>query len=272
LTDHRPIHLPFLLRLLRRYPIPHKLGLMDRLFGKTLLRYGASWVTTSNGVIWKLNLEDITERWIVYGDYEGPLQMNWIRAWLADGGTVVDSGVNIGQMLLFMAPLPEVSVHAFEPLPEAYKWMSECVGGYPEWKIKLNQYGLSSSHCKINIQVDGARSTARMDWYEGKNFPLVEITVKTLDEYLQQEGIEQVRLWKLDVEGHELEALNGARKYLQKHKIGAILIEVSSQLEVTRFLKKYGYELYMLRSSGQLKKVVEKMTGTCNMIALPNEI
>lgn len=269
---HKKIPLPITLRILRKLPIPRKLGLLDRIFGKKIQENGICWVEASNGVIWKLNLQDATERWIIYGDYEGPLQMNWIRKWLADGGIVVDSGVNIGQMLLFMAPLPEVSVHAFEPLPVAYKWVSECIEGYPEWKIKLNQHGLSSSHCKIKIQVDGARSTSRMDWYIGKNFPLVEITVKTLDDYLLQEGIEQLRLWKLDVEGHELEALKGARIYLQKHRIDAILIEVSSQSEVTRFLKGCGYELYMLRPNGRLKKVVEKMTGTHNMIALPNEL
>lgn len=268
---HTPIKLPVFLRLFRRCPLPHKLGLLERMYGNKLSKNGISWVETSNGVIWKLDLRDSCERWIVYGDYEGLIQMNWIRSWLEGGGAVIDSGANIGQMLLYLAPLPNVSIHAFEPTPDAYEWLMECLNRYPDWQVIVNNLGLSSYEGQLHVQLDGAKSTARMDWYKDKNLPKVEINVQRLDSYMSNMGIEKIRLWKLDVEGCELEALKGSKQNLLKKNIDAILVEMSkgSQIEVTSFLEECDYELYALSATGHVVRLKGEIAGTRNMIALP---
>jgi len=42
--DQELLALPIGLRLLRRVPFPHKLGLLDRLYGASLSRAGVAWV------------------------------------------------------------------------------------------------------------------------------------------------------------------------------------------------------------------------------------
>ena len=262
------INLPIGLKLLRRLPIPKKLGFLERLYGKTLSTHGISWVITSNGVTWKLDLSVPNDRWIIYGDYEGSTQMNWIRRWLRNGGMVIDSGANIGQMSLYLGPMPLVKIAAFEPLPEAVDWLEECLAKYPKWNISVYRCGLSDCKGKIPIQIDGARSTARLDWYKGKNFPILDIDVITLDEFTVENGIDIIRLWILDVEGHEFFALKGAKKLLEKKKIDAILVEISST-DTMRFLHKTGYSVNKIDKKDMLRHVsTTEVKGNC--IAIPN--
>jgi FkbM family methyltransferase len=263
------IKLPVGLTALRSLPLPKKLGLLERLFGKILATNGVCWVRASNGVKWKLDLDDPTQRWIVYGDYEGSKQMNWIRNWLSEGGLVVDSGANIGQMCLFFAALPGVRVMAFEPLPEAYEWIHECLQNYPNWNVSLNNFGLSDRGTSLTVQVWGSRTTARMDWYIDKNYKRIDIEVVSLDEFASKSNIDQVRLWKLDVEGHEISALNGAHDLLKEKRIEAILVEVSSD-GVIPLLHDSGYSVYQIGNNNTLQPI-SNLKARGNLVALPSQ-
>lgn len=143
--------LPTSLRFLRSLPLPHKLGLLERIFGKSLSQYGVCFVEVYNGIYWQLDLTDSCQRWIIYGDYEGSNQMAWLKGWLSKGGNVVDSGANIGQMLLNLAPLRNVSIFAFEPLPFAADWLDRCLVNYPEWGVEVVRLGLSDHHGEISV-------------------------------------------------------------------------------------------------------------------------
>ena len=268
-SEFKSLRLPSALRLLRRLPLPHKLGLLERLYGPRLAGEGTAWVEASNGVVWKLDLSDACERWIVYGDYEDPEQMGWLRRWLNRGGVVIDSGANIGQMALYLAPLPEVELFAFEPLPSAADWLEECLARHPEWSVKVIRKGLSSADDAVVMQVDGARSTARTDWYERKHFPTLSLPMTTLDSFLEENRIPVVKLWKLDVEGHELQALEGAHRYLERQGVAAILVELSGGAEPRRLLADCGYALYRFGRRGGLVPVRGADTALGNLLALP---
>jgi FkbM family methyltransferase len=255
--------LPPGLAMLRQLKFPRKLGTLEILYGKALSRFGICWVRASNGVLWKLDLRDPTQRWIVFGDYEGAPQMEWLRGWLRGGGVVVDSGANLGQLCLYYGPMPAVKGYAFEPLPEAFEWLQACLGHHRDWCVSAYPYGLSDSDDLLTVQVDGPRSTARMDWYVGKELETIQIRTTTLDAFAQQEGISAIRLWKLDVEGHELEALRGARRLLSEQSIEAILIEVSSDL-VLPFLREAGYGISSIDAGGRLRPLATAaFRGNC---------
>lgn len=268
---NKTLKLPLGLIILRKLTFPHKLGILERLYGMRLAKHDKCWVSASNNVTWKLDLNDPTHRWIVYGDYEGDVQMNWLRQWLKNGGVVVDSGANIGQMLLYMAPLPGVEVHACEPLPSALSWLKECLSNYPNWKVSVVNKGLSEIEKKLPIQVDGTKSTARMDWYIDKKNPSITIDVIPLDKYTSEHNIGRVRLWKLDVEGHELPALRGAERSLREKRIEAVLVEVSesTRYSVIEFLSTVGYETYSIRRQGKLTRCDIDSKGNENILALP---
>jgi FkbM family methyltransferase len=264
------IDLPIGLRLFRLLPLPHKLGLLERLYGNALRRHGVAWVETSTGITWELDLADACDRWAVYGDYEGPRQMQWLRRWLAAGGVVVESGANRGQILLFLAPLPRVRWFAFEPVPSVADGLQACLSRYPAWPVKLIRAGLSSKQGDVSVQLDGPRSTARMDWYRDKHCPILSVPMTTLDAFMADEGINRLRLWKLDVEGHELHALQGARHTLEHKRVDAILIELSDVGSSVDLLGAYGYTLYQIAANGDLRLFDQSERPGGNLVALPD--
>ncbi|MEZ5582495.1 MAG: FkbM family methyltransferase [Candidatus Competibacteraceae bacterium] len=261
--------LPLSLQLLRRFPLPHKLGLLERIYGKTLGNKGIRWVECSNGVRWKLDLSDVCQRWIIYGDYEGSRTMNWLRAWLKNGGTVVDSGANIGQILLYLAPFPNVKFYAVEPLPEAIAWLKECLAAQSSWDVRVITSGLADQPKEISLQCAGAQSTTRLDWYSQKHFEKTFIQVDTFDNLMTKYNEQSIRLWKIDVEGAEYEALLGARSFLQRHAVDAIFLELIPQNfhRVKEYLRGFGYELFVLESRGALTRVASMPNAVVNLIA-----
>jgi FkbM family methyltransferase len=268
------IELPFLLRLIRHIPFPHKLGILERLFGKRVAQLGTSRVALANGITWKLDLTESCHRWMVYGDYEGPHFIAWIKKWLTTGGIVVDSGANIGQTLVYFATQPNVEVFAFEPNEEAADWLEECLAYYPAWKVKVIRKGLDSMKTIRKFQVAGAMSTTRLDWYVNKDLKQIMINVVRLDDYMIQSGINRIRLWKIDVEGAEVAALQGASRMLSNRTVDALIIELSKQRypEVKTLLSAHGYRLYNIGKSGKLLSINdESIQGTTNIIAVAQE-
>lgn len=265
------LRLPLALRLVQRIDFPHKLGACERLFGKRLQRSGICWVRCANGILWKLDLADSSHRWCVYGDYEGASQMRWIRHWLKDGGHVVDSGANIGQMTLSFLPLGDFTIHAFEPTRLAGDWLESCIRANALKNVRLVRSGLSSHSAKLPIQLNGPRSTLHLDWYRDHGLQTETVDLIPLDDYLKQLGISHVRLWKLDVEGHELEALSGASQALARRVIDAILIEVSrSTFEpVKALLRGTGNGLHSILRDGSTRPFDGTLSHTSNLVAMP---
>jgi FkbM family methyltransferase len=268
---HQEVVLPRSLKWLRSFDFPHKLGICERLFGKRLGRLGTQWVRCANGLIWKLDLSDSCHRWCVFGDYEGPVQARWIRRWLEPGGQVVDSGANIGQMTQLFMLVPGVTVHAFEPTTAAADMLEASVGANAAQNVRIIRKGLSSAPGSMPIQLDGARSTLRTDLYKHKALKTEVIELMKLDDYMSQTGLARLRLWKLDVEGHELEALDGAAMSLGRQAIDAILIEVSEStyVAVRHRLADFGYALNVISSRSELMPFSGQVRCVRNLVAVP---
>ena len=230
----------------------------------------ACWVITVNGILWKLDLRDVVNRWLLYGKYEGSTISDWFASWLSGGGIVVDSGANIGQSLIFVAPLPDVKVYAFEPLSEATEWLRECLFYHPDWQVVVEQVGLSDHADQLQLRENGPRSTFREDWYVGNELPRERINVERLDDYLLGRGIEKIRLWMLNVEGMEYKALRGAEHYLETKKIDAIYLRVTSDnyANCQSLLVNHGYQLFCL-DGRELLPVLGKIKPAVNLLVLP---
>jgi FkbM family methyltransferase len=264
------VQLPTGLQILRRLPLPHKLGLLERVYGATLAKCGCCFVETATGVPWKLNLLDPCQRWIVFGWYGSKETVSWVRHWLKDGGIVVDSGVNVGQFLLHYGDLP-VQVLAIDALPEALESVRESLKLHPTWNVSLIHAGLADKPKTLVLQKTGAQSTFRQDWYANADNPRLEVQCLPLEAIISANEISKIRLWKLDVEGTELSALLGARSLLEQKRIDAILLEISpeSYAEVSDLLVSCDYELHRFDSSGRLTKVSAPPNGTTDLIVVP---
>lgn len=224
----KTVPLPLLLIWLQPVDFPHKLGICERLFGKALARYGICWVHTAADITWKLDLTVILHRWIVYGKYEGAPFLNWARKFLPPNGIVVDSGANIGQMLLYLAQwVPQGKVLAFEPGTKQAEWLAECLAVHPTLPVEIIRCGLGSSPAQLLLDSCGSDFMqgcwARVSETKGEPIQIVR-----LEDELSARSIETVDLWKLDVEGYEIPALQGAETMLKEQRIRAIYVELTS--------------------------------------------
>jgi len=248
------VPLPPGLRLLRRARFAHKLGLLDRLYRRALEPHAVCWVETWNGLAWKLDLANTTHRWIVYGQYEGAAFLDWAAAHLPRDGIVVDSGANIGQMLLYLAPMvPRGRVHAFEPDAAALAWLRECLAANPGLAVRCHACGLGAEAGPARLAATGPAHTHgawnRISATEGAPVHLVRLA-----DIAREEGIGRIDLWKLDVEGHELAALRGAEPLLRARAVGAILAELGfGRGEAVRdYLEGHGYRCHLFDGRGRL--------------------
>lgn len=253
-SPQKPLLLPRSLRLLQRREFPHKLGLLDRVYGHVLSGHGICWVQSAAGPVWKLDLANPTHRWIVYGFYEGPALWRWLRTRRESIRTTVDSGANIGQTVLYYATLlPTARIFAYEPGAAARTWLEECVAANAFDRVTIRPVGLGAAAALARLRDDGGAGRHgawnKVNTAEGEPIQLV-----TLDDELARLGLETIDLWKLDMEGYESVALRGATRALAAGRIRAIYIEVAGESGRTslELLASHGYTPHGISRSGRL--------------------
>ena len=259
------------LRLVQPLDFRHKLGICERLFGRSLAPYGVCWVHTAAGLPWKLDLASPTHRWIVYGKYEGRPFLDWARRFLPPDGIVVDSGANIGQMLLYLAQwVPQGRVLAFEPGAEAAQWLSECLDLNAHLPVELIRCALGSKACEMSLVKVGIPETHGGCNQIRASGEGTAVQVRRLSDVLGERGIERVALWKLDVEGFELEALAGAEALLARKGIRALYCELAFGHgdQIRACLAGFGYECHFFDAAGRLY-VPQQLPEHVNGLFLP---
>jgi len=247
--------MPWLLRFMQQIEFPHKLGVCDRLFGRALAARGVCWVHTAARIPWKLDLVDSTHRWIVYGKYEGAGFLEWAKAFLPRNGIVVDSGANIGQMSLYLAQcIPEGRVFAFEPGKAQADWLQECLELNPSLPVEVIRLGLGAKPSVLSL-IDAGLATRHGAQNYVSESGGIPISVVGLSDEMAGRGIKGVDLWKLDVEGYEFQALQGAERLLKEQSIRALYIELQDcyQVRIREYLRSFGYECYAISGRGKPK-------------------
>ncbi|MBS0656725.1 MAG: FkbM family methyltransferase [Verrucomicrobia bacterium] len=220
------------LRLARSLSARHKLGLCERVFARQLARRGLCWVDFGR-YRWKLNLANATHRWLAYGEYEEPGLRALLRQLLEPGSVVVDSGANIGQMILMYLLYGEAArIHAFEPTPAARGWLEECLVANGESRVTVAPVALGAQPGRSRLLTfafdfkEGAKNCVAA---EAVGERAIDIEIVPLDQFANHSGIQRIRFWKLDTEGHELPALQGATDLLTASAIDCLYIETGDQ-------------------------------------------
>ena len=207
-------------------------------------------------------LDMIGKHIIANGVYE-PDTVAFIREALRPGMTFVDVGANVGQYSLIASERvgPTGRVHAFEPHPTMFEVLRRNLdrNGCTNVVVQSAAVGAADGVAVLAIGRTsnyGATSLATGS-FGGKD---VLVPMVSLDSYCAQCAIERIDVMKIDIEGAELPALEGARAMLRASKDLVIVIEVSEVLPirlglpptgVLDFLRDMGFCFYRF-ADGQL--------------------
>jgi FkbM family methyltransferase len=134
---------------------------------------------------------------------------------LEDAGVVLDVGANIGLAAAWFAyHNPDKTIYCFEPLSANASLIPlNC----PAAKVNQVAVGANRGHVKLNVDAYSVMaSSIPCSWDTTE----VEFDVISLDEFVNDNNIEEVALLKIDVEGMEMEVLKGfQRNYEMTHRI-----------------------------------------------------
>jgi FkbM family methyltransferase len=161
----------------------------------------------------------------------------------------LDIGADMGLYSYSMSKYSK-KVHSFEPISEKYLKTSHLMR--KKQNVIFHNYAISNFNGTSEIRIplnDSGRSTLskynKLDNLDKNNVVKREVSVKTLDSF----NFMGIGFIKIDVEGYELEVLQGAKEILKKSKPN-LLIEIeerhrkNSIKSVIQFLNKYDYKCF----------------------------
>lgn len=183
---------------------------------------------------------------------------------------IFDVGTNDGQYLSIIQKYLRncnYYVHCFEPNSYSMEKLKEITKS--EKNISLNKIGISNykgtGSLWFNYQGSQLASLTKRDLdHRDINFGLSEeIQVLTIDEYCKENDINHIHLLKIDIEGNEYKALQGANKLLCNEAIDLISFEFGASNIDSRyyfkdfwhFFKRMNMNLFRITPSGLLVKI-----------------
>jgi FkbM family methyltransferase len=174
------------------------------------------------------NPKDGIQRFLIQGEFYDLAQLRYHQQLVAKKRVVLDVGTNIGNHALFYAHHTLASkVIVFEPNPVAQEVLRANVALNPDAAIDLQHvnYGVGAKRSGMSVghvaghNLGGASLVARG---EGEG---ADVEVMPLDELVIDEPITFI---KIDVEGMEMPALEGAKETIAKWR-PTIAIEINNK-------------------------------------------
>ncbi|MBN1461286.1 MAG: FkbM family methyltransferase [Armatimonadetes bacterium] len=163
---------------------------------------------------------------------EGVLDYVHSRVCSQERVNVFDVGANVGEYAERVIERwgRRLDLWCFEPSASTCRILRERVGSRPG--VTLEKLGLSESNGCLVLHTSGEGSKVA-SVHEGQASEREgalseEIAVRTVDSYCADHGIRALDLLKIDVEGHELCVLRGAREMLERGAIRFIQFEFSA--------------------------------------------
>jgi FkbM family methyltransferase len=199
---------------------------------------------------------------IYYQGVSEPQVAAFILRFLRQGMTFYDIGAHLGEYTLLAANVVREGgqVHAFEPNPELAGAISRSVSRNGFEQCSVNALALGSAEGYGDLRIPGDPALGWVSAASGSDSDVVgtqgvyshRVAMTTLDSYWSSRGCRPVHLIKMDIEGAELLALDGAEALLSQYPAPVLIFECLPDLlprfghgyaEVVHRLERLGYVL-----------------------------
>jgi FkbM family methyltransferase len=198
------------------------------------------------------------------------------------GATVFDVGANKGEWSRAVRKqVGDVRLFLFEPQAACVPYLeidgailTQAAVGEMDGRATLYCPGDAAGHASLHIRGD--------TYFAGQIFAPNEVTVVSIDSFIEANAIQSVDFMKMDIEGHELFALRGADRALAKGVIRALSFEFGSgNINSRTFLRdywalltKHSYKMYRILPGGRTFRILrydedlEYFRGVSNYMAV----
>lgn len=173
-----------------------------------------------NTIRYELDISDYQE-WLIYF-YCKSDSSEHVLSYLQQAKIIFDIGANIGQTSLNMDLVQKKkgitpSIYSFEPFPDTFSKLENNIRLNGLNTIQIYQAALGNEKKVLHMMKHSPNNSGgfRMtDSFENG----IEVPVTTLDDFCTENNIVQCDLIKIDVEGFEIQVLEGALKTIQQYK------------------------------------------------------
>lgn len=183
------------------------------------------------------------------GNAEPPLQAA-LRGAVQPGATVWDIGANIGFYTLLASRLvgPSGSIQAFEPVPENAAAIRHNLALNGLTQVTVSEMAIVDAPGRGTLFVSGYSAFSRL---ASTSVPAdvkgrLDVELESVDHLIAERGYPVPDVVKIDVEGAELQVLDGMRTTIARHR-PVILCEVHDcNVDLAAFMSQVGYDLFNL--------------------------
>lgn len=176
---------------------------------------------------------------------------------------VLDIGAHNGEYLLKIKALaPTAQIHAFEPLPALAAVIESLVQKNALTGVVVNRLvaGASNGVAQLHFHRE-LRCASTVAGFQSDFSTAINTTSIRLDDYVASRNLARVDLLKIDVEGGELEVIEGAQQVLARFSPAVILEllyttqpeHLARQQRLVQLLQGLGYRFYHVEADGALK-------------------
>lgn len=219
------------------------------------------------GCIFILNLSDYTQRKAWLRSFENK-EIKFLQKWLRSGDVAVDVGANIGLLTIPMAKAigEKGQVFAFEPIEENVRSLQANLDVNDLRNVVLTNCAVGSFDGSIRLSDEHHSSDQSSGFFHRATDSEAGVKVKQirLDNHFKNtfQTVNEIRIMKIDVEGMEIDVLDGLGDLFNCKRISAVMFEIfvtaggvaEPSVKVIKKISEAGYSIRSVSRSGKLKK------------------
>jgi FkbM family methyltransferase len=194
------------------------------------------------------------------GDYEARFARELLQAVRA-GDTVWDIGANVGVYAAQFAERGAAKVVCFEPAPAAVVALQQRFPGTSDSpnRVRIIPIALADRRGTATFSADGTSPDNQIGASDGTR-PTVEVQVRSADEALTEFALPTPNVIKIDVEGYELEVIEGMAGVLCSKELRSVFAEMhftllhnrkldSAPAAILQILRQHGFRVHWVDPS-----------------------